>query len=421
MQNREDYEPVLFRGKSYRASKYDAGINPHFFSADEAYEKVEKYFKRIGITRLANITGLDRIGIPAVNAIRPNHEGFSLHHGKGLTLEAAKVSAAMEAVERWHGEKAVDLPSFRHTYRELSKEYNVISPDKLALSKHSLFDVDTSERWILGWDIINQEEVAVPFGLVSLQDLDDPFELRSFQTSSNGLAGGTDFLESVSQALLEVIERDGITCHSMASRKAGSRFPLKRVRLETIEYPEVRELLEQIESRDVLPLLFDCEVDTKIPVYNCYLLDRLLPHEGICHGMGASLDPATAMVRAVTEAALARAVFHSGARDTFYRDQFYFHRLYNNKGLVRDLGDEESTVDTSNRRSEATTTFEGDIRLCVEKLKNVGIEQVIVLDITQPGFELYAVKVIVPGLEGYMHPYYSPGQRAREYSDGKEI
>ncbi len=421
MQNREDNEPVLFRGKSYRASKCNADLNPHFLSADEAYEKVERYFKRIGITRLANITGLDRIGIPAVNAIRPNHEGFSVHHGKGLTLQAAKVSAAMEAVERWHGEKAVDLPSFKLTYRELSKEYNVIPPDKLALSKHSLFDADTSERWILGWEIINQEEVAVPFRLVSLQNLDEPFELHSFQKCSNGLAAGTDFLESVSQALLEVIERDGITCHSMASRKAGSRFPLKRVRLETIEYTEVRELLEQIESRDVLPLLFDCEVDTKIPVYNCYLVDRLLPHEGICHGMGASHDPAAAMVRAITEAAMTRAIFRSGARDTFFRDQFYFHRIHDDRRLVKDFENEKGTVDASNRKSEAAATFEGDIHLCIEKLKNAGIEQVIVLDITQPEFELYAVKVIVPGLEGYMHMYYSPGQRAREYSDGKEI
>jgi len=273
----------------------------------------------------------------------------------------------------------------------------------------------------LGWDIMNQEEVAVPFGLVSLQDSDDPFELYSFQRSSNGLAGGTDFLESVCQALLEVIERDAITCHRMASQRAGCGFPLKRVRLETVEYPQVRGLLGQIESRGVVALLFDCEVDTKVPTYNCYLLDGLLPHEGVCHGMGASPDPATAMVRAITEAALARAVFRSGARDTFFRDQFFSHRIHNNRNLLKDFENEEGTVDVSNRSSEATTTFEADIHLCMDKLKNVGVEQVIVVDITQPELELYAVKVIVPGLEGYMHPYYSRGQRAREYSDGKEI
>ena len=53
----------------------------------------------MGITRLGNITGLDRIGIPVVAAIRPNSRSVSVSQGKGLDLSQAMASALMEAVE----------------------------------------------------------------------------------------------------------------------------------------------------------------------------------------------------------------------------------------------------------------------------------------------------------------------------------
>ena len=56
----------------------------------------------VGITRLADITSLDRVGIPIVSAIRPTaQEGaVSVYSGKGESLEQAKVSAIMEGAER---------------------------------------------------------------------------------------------------------------------------------------------------------------------------------------------------------------------------------------------------------------------------------------------------------------------------------
>src|SRR5687768_13787505 len=54
------------------------------------------HLPRFGITRLANVTGLDRVGIPVYQAIRPNSRGLSLSQGKGIDATAAKVSALME-------------------------------------------------------------------------------------------------------------------------------------------------------------------------------------------------------------------------------------------------------------------------------------------------------------------------------------
>ena len=53
----------------------------------------------MGITRIANVTGLDRTGIPVVMVVRPNARSVAVSQGKGLTLAAAKASGVMEAAE----------------------------------------------------------------------------------------------------------------------------------------------------------------------------------------------------------------------------------------------------------------------------------------------------------------------------------
>mgnify|MGYP003694522001 CR=1 FL=1 len=50
---------------------------------------------------MADITPMDRIGIPTYVSIRPDSKSLSVDSGKGTTKEQAKCSASMEALERW--------------------------------------------------------------------------------------------------------------------------------------------------------------------------------------------------------------------------------------------------------------------------------------------------------------------------------
>ena len=61
--------------------------------------------RALGITRIANVTGLDCIGVPVAMAYRPNARSLAVSPGKGLDLVAAKTSAIMEAIEGWHAER----------------------------------------------------------------------------------------------------------------------------------------------------------------------------------------------------------------------------------------------------------------------------------------------------------------------------
>ena len=414
MNEKKYREPIIYDNQAYALAKASDG-SPHTTSFADLYERVQPFCRKIGLRRLNNLTGLDRIGIPVVNAIRPNLAGMSVAHGKGVTLEGSKASALMESLERYHGSMA-DLACLDCSYDELSRHHNTIPLKRLDLCKRSAFNPRLPEKWVRGWDLMRGQEVMVPLRLTLLRRL--PYELDSFAQSSNGLACSLEFLESLTQALLEVIERDALTCQHFLMRAHKQPFPLTRVRLESITAPLIKDLLLKIENAGVLPGLFDCTVDTEIPTYECSLFDIKDPKMIMCRGMGAALDVDTAMVRALTEAVQARAVYLSGCRETFFAAEMIPASMQNISALLKALEKRPANcrdIDAGERRSIKTGSFEEDINICLEKLKKIGIEQVIVVNLTEKGAPFAALRVIVPGLEGCDDLLnFSPGSRAKK-------
>src|SRR5258707_5540781 len=84
----------------------------------------------MGITRLGNVTGLDRIGIPVTVAVRPNSRSFSVSQGKGLGVSQAMASAIMEAIELFHGEELAQR-TVTASFRELQAKTPAGSPASL--------------------------------------------------------------------------------------------------------------------------------------------------------------------------------------------------------------------------------------------------------------------------------------------------
>ena len=78
---------------------------------------------RCGISRVLDMTGLDRIGIPTFSAVRPDGMVLSISNGKGWTRAAAAVSAIMESIEVEHSEYPVTTDWRMSTSaRELQQE-----------------------------------------------------------------------------------------------------------------------------------------------------------------------------------------------------------------------------------------------------------------------------------------------------------
>jgi thioglycine synthase len=125
---------ILFTSSSLNlksAKKYitRAGIPvTRIRSAQDTLAEILPLYQKIGITRLSDITHMDKLCIPNYSAILPGTEdSIWVYSGKGLTKSHAKVSALMEAIERYCSLSGTYSDRFiQGTYQVLSKSYSKV-------------------------------------------------------------------------------------------------------------------------------------------------------------------------------------------------------------------------------------------------------------------------------------------------------
>ena len=169
---------------------------------EETLRAAEAKLPAAGITRVADITDLDRIGIPVFSSIRPmaDRGAISVYNGKGATPTEARVSAMMEGLERYSAEvrdRELAVAAFSHLD-------GALDPRDLILPEDA--DPDALIPWISGWDMIKEEEILVPANAV-FHPLPSDYR-RLFRTNTTGLASGNVLEEAIFHGLAEVIERD---------------------------------------------------------------------------------------------------------------------------------------------------------------------------------------------------------------------
>lgn len=403
---------VVIDGTAHEAQKGFFHGTHRTAPPEETLARIRAAAPLVGLTRLADITGLDRIGIPTVVGHRPNAPTLATSGGKGFTTLAATVSAGMEAVEIWHAEN-LRLDVLHAPHATLARDGLTMPEEHLPLTRHPLFDPARTEPWVWGWDVVTQRRVAVPYASVSMgnNDFRPTRRWMPFSAGSNGLAGGNHLLEAVAAALLELVERDAVACSRAADGGLSAR-----VDTDLVTNPLVRSLVDQFDAAGVSAYLFDCTVDTEVPTYMAIVADRLDESMGLYRGYGAHLDPAIAMVRALTEAAQARLLLIAGSRDDYFgRDQ----------RMNRFMGDDRRrTFDSipaaahpDQHANGATDSFGEDVTRVIQRLLAAGLESVVVVDLTHPDVGIPVVRVVVPGLEGYMFDHYRPGPRARAHRE----
>jgi len=122
---------------------------------EETLARVADKARQIGVTRVGNVTGLDRIGIPVTVAVRPNSRSVSVSQGKGLGISQAFASALMEAIELFHGEELIERTVVA-SCQELSAHTCVVSPASLCGTGIPLPN-ESEIRWIEGYDLLGRE------------------------------------------------------------------------------------------------------------------------------------------------------------------------------------------------------------------------------------------------------------------------
>ena len=204
---------------------------PRSLPAEATLARISPLRSSFGVTRVANLTGLDRTGIPVVMVCRPNARSTAVFNGKGINLAAAKASGLMEAIETWHAEH-IQLPIRFASFAELGREVKTAEVDLLPRIPESRFHADPPMLWVEGRDLIDRQSVWVPFEIVHADStVDGPPLSGCFSRSTNGLASGNHFPEAVSHALCEIIERDATRLASKPARRTGPR----RLDLATVD------------------------------------------------------------------------------------------------------------------------------------------------------------------------------------------
>ena len=367
-----------------------------------------RFMPQMGITRLANVTGLDRIGIPVYTAMRPNSKSLATSQGKGFDNDSAKASALMESIECWHAEN-IEHPLRYDSYRNLRERATVADITRIPVRADRTLKLKESRLWIEGWDLLGRQPMWVPFDSVTMNMVFPSGYKPDFCVSSNGLASGNHILEAMEHALCEVIERD-------ADALWRADDELAQLDLDTVTNPYCRFVIDHLEAAGIRITVWDMTSDTRIPTYICTIVekpDRLNWRSMQAYfGSGTHLSPGVALMRAVTEAVQSRLTYISGSRDEFLYDDY---ALSENWEYLEQVW-AESSAGTSvayfgDHADLATDSFEGDVEVLLGALRRIGIQSAVVVDLAKPEIGIPVVKLVVPGLEIGAGANCSPGTR----------
>ena len=371
---------------------------------DEAttLENTKGQIKKIGVTRIADITNLDRLGVPIFSAIRPSAApgAISIYSGKGSTEQRARISAIMESFERCLAERPglnaniagdISASALVESYLNARENFSVLDPNDLLLSQP--YNPSSLLEWVEAYDLLNKEEVFVSANAV-YHPYDSPGQCQKlFLSNTNGLASGNVLEEAILHGLLEVIERDAISA-AQFTRNLGKEIVL------TEEDGYVYELARKFKDVGIELKIWLVPTDTGIPTIIAATDDVKLKDPALLvMGAGSHLKPEIAVARAITEAAQSRVVQIQGAREDTDRE-----------GIIRSVGyermkrlnwfwfEEGEKISLSNIQDLSRKSPAENIDVILEKLKNLA-ERVLVIDLSREEVAVPVVRVIIPGFE----------------------
>jgi ribosomal protein S12 methylthiotransferase accessory factor len=269
---------------------------------------------RCGVTRLADVTGLDRIGMPVFQSVRPRSRALSVHQGKGLSRETAMIGALMEAVESHHAETFAG-DTIVECFDALPRWARAASVADFASDREDSPDGATRLSWVPARRLIGDRMLLVPFDVVSL-DCTRRTDPR-VDKSSVGLAAHYDRSAAMLTALYEVIERDAEWAWRRQPVEQRSRW---RLDARSAPFEWFRRLHATIQREGLRLTLYEIPAVIRVPVFICELVEpgagATLRH--IVYGSAAHDLPEQALLRSVVEAVQSRVTLIAGVRDDIF-------------------------------------------------------------------------------------------------------
>ncbi len=417
---------TIFSGPDFHQEKREVSFPERALEAEEMWQRIQPVLPLAGITRVADLTGLDWVGIPVWMAVRPNSYSLTVSQGKGVLSAEARIGAAMESLEAYVAERA-PLTTLRASYNELSARGEMaINPLELPRLKEALLSPDKVMLWARGEELFSGKSIWAPLETVNLDFRILEGETATFMRSSNGLASGSKLPEATYHALCELIERDAWTI--FMDTVPLNEWPKYQLDLDTLAYPPLRALLDKIVAAGLKVVIVNVSRDI-----NLYTMTALLFEEDSCFrplsqrscffGSGTHHNPYHAMCRAVTEAIQGRLTLISGVRDDITRSKYennftaFFWKALDEYFVPGGQG----CLDGRSLKQLGKPTVEEDIAYALCELKKAKIDQVAGFRLTMPAWPLEVVRLVIPKLETAFHiPGVTRGEREASFKQARE-
>ncbi|HET9956015.1 MAG TPA: YcaO-like family protein [Polyangiaceae bacterium] len=382
-------------------------------SPSETLAAIESLPSRVGITRVANVTGLDCIGIPNYVAIRPNSRSLSVSQGKGVDHDMARLSALMESIEQHFAETA-DVPLRRGTYAELRSRYHVVDPFSLPAYARRWTE-HTPMLWTTAHEIASGAPVEVPFDLVHANlTLPLPSDSGYFPIGTNGLASGNSVAEALVHGLCELIERDSLAL--FYASPPADQFS-RCLALDSVADPVASWLLERYQLAGIRVAVWDITSDIGVSAFFCSIIDETpdpFRQVGLASGFGCHLDRSVALCRALCEAAQSRLTKITGSRDDISFRDFARNGSHEQMRRARAQLPSAGFRELGSIPNIDFETFEDALGVLGAALTRCGLGPASFVVLSPADAPVSVVRVIVPGLEGVPTvPGYRAGSRVR--------
>ena len=435
-----ELEPILLRSQKKLTGKLSSRIKP----VEETIKTILPFSSNIGITRLADITNMDILGIPNFSAVLPGTEDYIwVYSGKGPTRMDAKASALMESIERYSS-----LPSgnrkkmIQGSYNELSKVSKTLHPSNVVEPTILEYEDEMIMDFLSGYDLVNNERILIPAPLALFRYSPKPPAINPFAYHhTNGLASGNVLEEAICHSLCELIERDAT---SLAELNASalpynclrtmtkdlsenglqidpvdgtefvdddSKYP--DVDISNIDFKPISNLVKKFNDAKIPLIIKDITSPIGVPTFNASSIEWISEDYGyLAEGHGTHPDARIALLRAITEVSQTRAANIQGARDDLRK--ISYGNSNSDEKKTWQFMKSKNTIQFSDIKSFINDDILDDINFILSRLVSNGLKQVIVVDLTNPQIMIPVVRTIVPGLETFKITKAIIGKRGRE-------
>ena len=362
-------DAIAYRTGTYRAA-----------DPEQTWQRVQPVLGRFGITRVADITRLDDIGLPVHVAYRPAGLTYAVSMGTGVSVPQSRVSAVMESIEAWHAENLRLPVAARAPAAALDLGYDV---RELNLAPRSPLTSAVVLDWAAGHGLLTGREIPAPIDCIRL-DGTGPRDWAAvfFRATSEGLATGNTHAEAVLHGLHELIERASLAGHRGR--------PPRYVDAGTCHDPVTGHIYTALRDAGCSVLVRDITGPTGLPCYAATIWSDDVPIR--CAGFACHVRAPIALGRALGEAVLTRLAVISGARDDIDGVSYREMAALAEPAAPAAIEERDAWADDGD--------LETVIRHCASLVAAATGREPFAVRIDHEDIGIPAVKVFAPGLRG---------------------